>query len=386
MRRWRPEHALLLLAAGLFTACVKSPTELVEHDEHDEMDASAATALDARVDEADGKVVDAQPMFDAGRPCMSANDCAGRQDGKLHCAGNGLCVECESNAECTSGSAPLCVNNTCRGCAQDGDCARFATTPVCGPAGACVACRADAPALCTAQNEVCIAGGNSCTSCNVNADCKQPTKPICEAHACRACTADTDCAGAGQVCHESTGRCVACKPNAQNPALENCANGNACDPNALTCTGRARRSLDRCGITEVSGAAAVRCVSDSECKEGLRCVATQFPVGQAYGSYCLQTRPEGGCPLQYRVQRSLTSALGVSATYCLPNDAFTTCDGLRSFALECASDADCGASGVADGLCVGAGMGAKGRCSYGCSSALDCDRNVCTGSNYCPLD
>jgi hypothetical protein len=277
---------------------------------------------------------------------------------------------CQTHLACPAAS-PRCEAGSCAGCRDAADCAHLSDTPACGPDGACVACTGTSATLCSAQGQVCAAAATRCVECNVGADCKAPERPVCALEACRGCTADAEC-GAGKVCLEDSGRCVECMPDARAPERETCANGRACDPETFTCTGQPRRSLDLCGKSVDAVVGVARCISDSECTVGHRCVLTQFPLGSMYGSYCLPEIGDGTCPDRLTAKRTATSTLGVTGAYCFPNDMRTTCEGIWSFKSTCRTAADCGARDVDDGRCE------EGRCTYSCDSDSDCTSN-CIG-------
>lgn len=120
--------------------------------------------------------------------CLDSADCAEVGISEVRTCADGLaCVEHQcvvpscSTAGCAA-SAPVCniTTDTCDGCTDSAECARFPDTPVCEPtSGGCVQCVADA-------------------------ECPA-TQPICDANACRACQADSECPSG--ACGED-GACV----------------------------------------------------------------------------------------------------------------------------------------------------------------------------------
>lgn len=286
------------------------------------------------------------------------------------CPPMGTCDPCVENAQCPA-SDPVCSDHACKGCSEASDCSVRTATPACdAKSGACVECTATDSSKCTLTNQVCRAGATECVQCNENADCKGATKPICGGdNACHGCRFDSECQDASPFCVEETGECVACEPNKDDPSLENCANGNACDPTTFTCTGALRRTLSTCD----------QCLTDSECTDGTKCVSTTFS-GSPHGHYCLLIAADSPtlCPNQYAARRTANSVLGVNDEYCFPNDTFTTCEAVVAFKAACAVDADCGAGGLDDGLCK------DNVCTYGCDGARDCSgstsmANKCIG-------
>lgn len=203
--------------------------------------------------------------------------------------------------------------------------------------------------------------------------------PVCTGDGeCGKCSTDTDCTAFGQVCDTVAGSCVQCTPATE---VAQCADPNpndaiaapACDPNTNTCTARPRQSVSGCGA----------CVTDSECIAGSRCLQMTFG-SEPHGSYCLEAAPSGLCASPAPTKKSGVSALGVPGDYCFPRELLTTCEAIISFGTPCASDSECGATGTADGLCIGA-LGAK-RCTYRCSGDGDCNGTTCIGplsGKYC---
>lgn len=310
--------------------------------------------------------------------CEENIDCAGKAGGE-YCSAAKECVQCLESSQCAA-TEPVCAENACTGCAVKSDCSERPATPACdATSGDCVECTADDAAKCGADGKVCKADATTCVQCNVNADCKDGTKPICGSdNMCRGCTAESDCQGIGKVCREATGECVACEPKRDDPTLENCANGNACNPATFACTGKPRGTVNGCQT----------CISDSECFAGTRCVPTNFK-GAPHGSFCLvQVGSElDACPQQTNKNRGATSVLLESGRYCFPDDSLTTCEAIKAFGNGgCGvSDAVCGAVDLSDGLCR------SNKCTYACGTADDCLGSTlmdskcigAIGSSYC---
>ncbi|MFM2420238.1 MAG: hypothetical protein RL385_4961, partial [Pseudomonadota bacterium] len=130
-------------------------------------------------------------------------------------------------------------------------------------------------------------------------------------------------------------------------------------------------SLSDCGRSSdlVTNPMPVRCISDSECAAGKRCVPTEFPRGKAYGNFCLpQVADTAACPNRISSKVRALSVLGVSASYCFPDNKYTTCEGLLSFGRTCQRDSDCGDAASTDGVCVVS----DSKCSYACDGDDDC--------------
>lgn len=125
--------------------------------------------------------------------CTTAEQCSALGlDGVTPCRSDlvcnqaGACVmpQCSTSADCTSPDSPICIAQQCVAkCTSDPDCTGLAGTPHCGTDGVCVGC-VDA------------------TQCTADA-------PVCDSdvHACRGCTADSECAPG--VCLDSSGMCAA---------------------------------------------------------------------------------------------------------------------------------------------------------------------------------
>ncbi len=119
--------------------------------------------------------------------CIDPADCAAQGVDESRLCTDGLsCVNntCVASTCATTGcaaAAPVCeiATDMCVGCADSTDCTRFPATDVCSASGACVECVS-------------------------NMDC-DPTRPVCDAMACRTCKLDTECPSA--ACGED-GACV----------------------------------------------------------------------------------------------------------------------------------------------------------------------------------
>jgi hypothetical protein len=90
------------------------------------------------------------------------------------CNAEGACVasECTTSADCTSADEPVCINQLCVAkCTVDDDCTGLAGTPHCGGDGVCVACLDDTQ--CTASAPVCDSVSHACRACALDAECPQ---------------------------------------------------------------------------------------------------------------------------------------------------------------------------------------------------------------------
>ena len=105
-----------------------------------------------------------------------ATGCSARTDGKTVCptsgAAAGQCVECTADSQCTrDASKSFCVANACSGCqaaASDACSVRSAATPVCGTTGVCVQCNTSADCAVTTQ-PICFS--NACGPCTADSQC-----------------------------------------------------------------------------------------------------------------------------------------------------------------------------------------------------------------------
>ena len=234
----------------------------------------------------------------------------------------------------------------------------------------CVACRDDGD--CSAATSHCEPTGHTCVACLGAADCPSPAASVCSAsHACAPCTTNADCThltGTG-VC--DAGTCVAC-----TPTDESACGANSCNPTTRACTTTPRMSVTTCHA----------CVADSECASAMeRCVPMQF-MGASHGSYCLR-QFSAGCMRPYTVPttaRASTSG-AAAAMYCGVDETVTSCEAVQSLRddVSCTVPADCGATGIDDGLCQTVN-GVANKCTYACDAASRCPSSfTCGGAGYC---
>jgi len=105
-----------------------------------------------------------------------ATGCSGRTDGKTVCATSGAstgqCVECADDDQCAQDpTKSFCVANACAGCqsaAIDACSVRSAAKPVCGTTGLCVECNTSAD--CSTVNKP-ICTSNVCGACTLDSQC-----------------------------------------------------------------------------------------------------------------------------------------------------------------------------------------------------------------------
>lgn len=127
---------------------------------------------------------------DAAHKCLApgVDHCDGPQDCGVFfpfCVNN-VCVECDGAMGC-SASKPVCAADVCDACTGEPDCAAYAD---------------EALGHCALTGDK----AGQCVGCRDAADCTTAAAPVCDANACRGCTADSECAS--EVCDTGTGECV----------------------------------------------------------------------------------------------------------------------------------------------------------------------------------
>jgi hypothetical protein len=126
----------------------------------------------------------------------------------------GQCVQCTSaNKTACTGGTPVCnpATDTCRAC-QAQDCTT--PTPVCemsgAKMGACVQCDPSNKTACTGATPVCDGTTFTCVSCTMDSDCMPGH--VCQSHTCvtSGCKSNADCTNPSMpVCDATTGQCTA---------------------------------------------------------------------------------------------------------------------------------------------------------------------------------
>jgi len=346
--------------------------------------------------------------------------------------GRYVCVGCIVKTDC-SGATPTCdtETNTCVECTQNPDCPTNkprCKTAFAGDAG-------DASDASDASDAGDTSGKlNVCVECELSTDCKEATRPVCNAtaNACVGCVASTDCKDASKPqCNTATQTCVACLSNTdcktaaaskcdltQGSATINtclpcaantdcaqvtgknvclsgvtgqpnqcvtctaanetaCINGtvaHSCNPKTYACTTTVKGSRKTC----------YSCQADSECGTNAgvvdpnsRCVPMTFN-GTAHGTggYCLQRASTvATCARPYSVGFSAVSLSGAaSESYCGINQTDTTCEALLDLfsSTTCTKDSNCG--GGSGGLCrqLGTGTNPPYVCTIPCGSTAEC--------------
>ncbi len=164
-----------------------------------------------------------------GTPCDD-----GPADTKV-CNGSGLCVECNSPADCTDPATPECQDNVCvaehcQNTVQDAD-----------------------------ETDI-NCGGDVCPPCMNNQGCMDPVdcqSGYCMGTTCTACTANDNCDTATQWCDDETngGTCTAKKPNGEtcDEGFE-CTSANCTD--GVCCGDALCPDCQSCNIGGMEGACA----------------------------------------------------------------------------------------------------------------------------------
>jgi hypothetical protein len=338
-----------------------------------------------------------EPSADPMKPqfscvgCIDNVDCGGKDIPGLCREADGLCVNCETNAECfPNASLSRCDSNgNCGICSVDTDCALF-TAPApgrlaCKVGEGCVECVTEdhcaantAAPHCKVIDTGASAGDaavNTCVQCRSNTDCTTPGASVCSNNACVPCTdgVDAGCShidsngatagGALGVC--DAGTCVQC-----TGARRTACGANVCNSSTKVCTTFPVGSAELCET----------CVSDAHCATTERC-ATQLFGATNLGSFCFPIGTGGAgtaCNLTPYSQLAVSTTIdGVSANLCTLRR--TTCAGLADVASQsCDADADCGETGQDDGRCDTVSE----TCSVPCTGNVDCfdpGANSCLG-------
>lgn len=309
--------------------------------------------------------------------CIENRDCSGKEGlGTLCRLDDGKCVECLTDAECTAnpGASSCSPLGTCGACITDLDCAVIPGRPACLAGSGCVECTSNAQCSGNPRGPLCKTGAaaeptdtapvNTCVECVSDTDCTDPNASACQNDECVPCQANADCthvdstpgvAGGTPLNVCDAGSCVQCT------GLQREACGaNVCDSLAQICTNRPAGLARLCDD----------CVSDAECSPNARCVSLAF-AESSIGNFCVPTPVDGSCASQRPfVGATSGTTLDSASTTALCVLRLTSCPGLNSQTNACAIDEDCGAPGVADGVCVAIGGGTA--CSTFCMNANDC--------------
>lgn len=173
--------------------------------------------------------------------CLADVDCGGFP-GRSQCVGF-VCVACDpaDAAGCDeAGAAPICSNNACRACGNDGECsARPGARNEC-VAGRCQRCDPGDDAGCPAEAPICDPQNLTCRACGNDVECGGNQQ--CVAGRCRGCDPATDepCTGVTPICEPSNFSCRACSADGdcldRPGADDQCVDGlcRRCDPTGNT--------------------------------------------------------------------------------------------------------------------------------------------------------
>jgi hypothetical protein len=177
-------------------------------------------------------------------------------DGGVVCDGNGSCVECNNNAQCSGGNAcnlPACSDHACTtapapsgtACNDGQPCT---ATDTCNASGACVGsgnpCAAqvgdndsDCSESCNPATGACTANdpaGSACNDglfCTANDTCNGSGTCSGSGNPCPGADGDTDCT---ESCNETTNSCSAPDPNGSDCGNCRFCSGGTCDFECVT--------------------------------------------------------------------------------------------------------------------------------------------------------
>lgn len=214
-----------------------------------------------------------------GSCTVGGQKCAGGCDPTLGC------IECSSDTQCGS-PKPICVLGRCEECGTSADCGAAAR---CYPKDfKCdAACASDGE--CPGDSPHCDVPSGVCVGCLANADCTEPSKPICSAEhqQCAECGNNDDCSAAKPVCDDGDGKCKECLVDSHCPSGLSCGadakchfacNSNAdCNDGEKVLCDLASQSCVECLdggdcpalLPVCNGKSCVGCVSDTDCADPL---------------------------------------------------------------------------------------------------------------------
>lgn len=257
------------------------------------------------------------------------------------CAGQGVCVQCTQDGDCTA-PAPRCRRNLCN--VGSGDCSTAITpgaacTPDGGGAGVCT-------------------DGGACVECRGSSDCKSASAPHCN-------TATNRCVPCLEANHCSTS--LTCRS-------AYCTGSNQC-ATAIT-EGQQCNGNDVCNAT----GACVDCIDDSTCTAaGRRRCDT--------GSYtCVECTSNGHCTSAGRTRCKTPENKCVECTadaYCTSTGR-TRCNTTINECVPCTADSHCG--NPVDFACIDNTCTRKARCGNGIIEPQNneqCDDPARIGQNSC---
>lgn len=258
--------------------------------------------------------------------CVSDVQCLG---GRCHPSLQ-ECVDCLSNADCTSSTAGICDTgiNECVQCTSFLHCS--APEAVCYM-NECVECSVDSHCTST-TNSKCDQSTNTCTSCTVNIDCHFPLETICYVDTCVQCLVNTDCTSPSAAkCSSKV--CVPCTSQSDcgHFILENKCLTTTSPAQCVQC----RNDVDCSGTTpkcSPTSYTCVECLADTDC--------TTVTASKCSSNTCTPCTSHSHCPFP------TTSRCSIALAMC----------------VECLSDSDCG--------------GTKPRCSTSTGACVQCLSNT----------
>ncbi len=221
-----------------------------------------------------------------------------------------------------------------------------------------------------AGTDYCKPSTGECVPCLEDVHCTTDDAAACNTttNECEPCTENPDCDGVMGIDVCDDGACVQCTPEQEDACV-----GKVCSALTNTCTSATPGSATVCEA----------CEADSQCRAGQLCVEQLFTdqdsMTHSIGHYCFAEQQVGTCstaPATYREPLAATSVEGVSAIVC--NLDNTTCPARNDYGKDCTSEAECGASGIVDGMCELKEGYTVTLCTYFCDGHLDCPTgNLC---------
>ena len=239
---------------------------------------------------------------------------------------------CGVDRDCPA-SAPMCLNFRCAKCASNSDCSG-AGAGVCEPtSGKCVACVKSSECTADPTKPVCVA--NQCAACSAAAsecETKNSAAPVCQTTSgkCVGCVATSDCVGdadggvdggadGGVVagfCNTTTNQCVGClsSRDCSDPSKPICGTTEIC----VAC-GSQLAPVDSCAtksstmpVCKAAAGTCVECGGDSDCKtstipacdtankcvecvQSSHCKNASAPVCDSTAEHCVQCLKDGDC-------------------------------------------------------------------------------------------
>jgi hypothetical protein len=199
-------------------------------------------------------------------PCTGTDVCKSHATTPF-CGPAGQCVRCNTSSDCDlQSNTPLCLNNSCVGCAQ----VSSTDAGVSGDAGSPVDSGAAASgSVCTmATRPLCEATSGRCVECLASKDCKDEMAPICSGNACAKCANSDQCKARDPgkpVCDSSTGQCSECNSSSDctgDPKKPICHDDHKCYRCAADaeCAGKSGFETPGLCMFHQDG----RCASDAE--------------------------------------------------------------------------------------------------------------------------